>query len=282
MALSNETISKIQRAVKLFKNFLKFSNVGPHSLTTAELKDLARAGYIGRGSVPRAAIAEAYTATHLHQSNSPLGAPKSVREGALKYLERMTSLYSDKAAEELGTDIVSTLETHFMPFTNRREGEAVSAMLADPKNHGKYLGALLRDKVANWEKRYDLIVKTETNRASNWGGVDAILHNNPSKTPEEIHVYKTGIHNANSPNICKHCREFWYTQDGAPKVYTMSELLAGGTNMGKKQAAWGPTIDSTHPRCCHTVQELKPGFGFINGKLEYIGQDHNEYSHQRK
>lgn len=279
MVLSDSTIKKIQEAVRRFKLYLRYLNVGPHTLSRAELLELARSGYIGEGASPSSAISEAYHAAHLHTSDHPAGAPMTIKEGALKYLERTAALYSDKSADALGAEIVNVLDAHFMPFADRREGAAIYDILKDPKNSGKHLGSVLRGKVKNWEHRYSTIVRTETNRAANFGSLDAIMHNNPGKSPEELLVYKTGTHMKHES--CDMCQRFWFTADGSPRVYRMSDLLRNGTNIGRKKADWQPTLDSTHPNCCHYLIELKPGFGFVGGKLQYVGKDHDEYARQQ-
>lgn len=42
-----------------------------------------------------------------------------------------------------------------------------------------------------------------------------------------------------------------------------------------------PTIDATHPNESHILSELRPGFGFINGEIEWMSKDHNEYDKQQ-
>jgi hypothetical protein len=273
MPLKPGTIKKIQIAINRFSAYLRFSSLGAHTLTVAELKDLARVGYIGKHKAPGAAIAEAYLTTLLDQKHPTSNIPKTTREGTISYLERMAALYSDKVASELGTDIMTTLETHFLPFVDRKEGKEVYEMLSNPKNHNKYLGNMLNNKVKNWTHRWDKIVKTETVRAANWGAADATLHNNPGKTPHEIHVYKQGSHDY--AGSCALCKKFWFTPDGTPRIYRMGELLANGTNIGKKQKDWKATVDATHPHCVHIMEQVKPGYGFVNGKLAFISADHD-------
>ena len=109
--------------------------------------------------------------------------------------------------------------------------------------------------------------------------MDAILHNNKGKSADDITVYKVGPHDGST---CDHCYRFWFLDDRlTPRVYKMSELMANGTNIGKKQKDWKPTVDATHPNERHLLQELRPGFGFKSGKLEWIGQNHDEYKKQR-
>jgi hypothetical protein len=279
LALSNATIQKIQQAVKRFRAYLKFVNIGPYSISKEEIKDLVRAGYITEDTAIKSPIADAYLATHLHASDNPTGAPRTIREGAIKYLENMYELYSDKATDELGGDVVATLQSHLMPLIDRSEGEAVYEMLKDPDKHGKYLGNLLNDRVKNWSQRHKMIVQTETARAANWGSVDAILHNNKGKQPEEIVVYKMGTHSYEES--CDVCKKFWFMPDGSPKLYTLNELFSGTSNIGRKKADLLPTIEPTHPHCVHLLHELKPGYGFRNRKLEYLGEAHSEIDKQR-
>jgi hypothetical protein len=273
--LDPQTLKKIEQAVKRFVAYLKYRSIGPHALDQETLKDLVRSGWIGPKTPPSVSIAESYLNTHTQVAKQP--APKSMRDGAIEFLERMHSRYVDKAGEQLKTDLLNDLESNLMPIIDRREGVAIYETLKDRKNHGKYLGNLLNDRVKNWRHRWSMIVQTELNRAANFGSLDAILHNNRDKSPDEIHVYKIS-----RPDACKHCTEFYRNPDGTPRLYKLSEILQNGSNIGKKQADWKPCIDSTHPHCRCMLNEVKPGFGFKDKKLEYIGPEHNEYSAQRK
>lgn len=280
MGLTKATNKKIEVAIDNFSCYLRYKSVGPHVLTKDQLTRLVRAGYINSSEVPRTAVIEAYSKTLALASDAATVTPKIMRTGAIEFLERMFDAYSKKAGEGFKTDIMGTLESHLAPMFDRREGKDIFEVLKDPKVHSKNLGASLRGVVDNWEVRWKTIVTTELNRASNFGSMDAIITNNPDKQPNEITAYKIGrVDNS----LCKYCKEFWYTSDGVtPKTYKMSELMANGSNIGKKAKDWAPTIDSTHPNCRHILHELKPGWGFKGGKLEYVGKDHDEHTHQSK
>jgi hypothetical protein len=281
VALKDKTIKKIQESIRLFKLFLRFTNLGPQTLTVPELKDLARAGYIGKNSSIRTAMADAYHSAHLDVAENVTGAPRSVREGSVSYLERMAALYSDKMADSLGHDVFAAVHQEFMPFINREEGKHVYDLLADPANKGKYLGNKLNGIVKNWNKRYKMIISTESARSANFGAADAIIHNNPNKSADDIIVFKRGTHTR--AESCKICQEFWFMPDGSPKLYTMKDLLAFGDNVGRKQKQWTPSLGPTHPFCRHTLSELKPGYGFDgNGAMTYVSKDHSELDKQKK
>jgi hypothetical protein len=279
VALKPTTIKRIQEAVRRFRNYLKFSQIGPHALSQAELKDLVRAGYIGADTKFQAAIQEAYIAAHLDQSDTPGGAPKTIRDAGQAYLERMAALYADKSAQELGSDVMATVETHLLPFIDRNEGKIVYETLADAKNRGKYLGNILKDKVKNWEHRWRTITRTEMYRAANLGSADAAIANNPGKSPDEIYVYKV---TARDNNVCKKCKEFWLMPDGVtPRVFRLSTLMQNATNIGLKTADHKPCLEPAHPNCRCFLLNLKQGFGFRNGELTFIDLDYSEYEIQR-
>lgn len=62
----------------------------------------------------------------------------------------------------------------------------------------------------------------------------------------EVKVYKRVVNDA---SLCQWCDAFYTHADGSPKVYTLKELQANGSNEGKPKSAWRPTIGPTHPRC---------------------------------
>ena len=278
MALRKKTLQEISKITRRFVNYMKYMSVGPHALSKSELKDLVRAGYITSSKPPKTAIARAYLKTNNQFAVNE--APKAMREGAIDFLERMFQRYADKAGAQLETDILGQIESAIMPFADRQEGKNVYDILRDKDIHKKYLGNILNEKVKNWRHRWKMIVDTELSRASNFGAVDAILHNNKAKSPDDILVYKTGPHDGAT---CEYCYRFWFMPDRVtPKVYKLSELIANGSNIGRKQREWKPTIDITHPHERHILVELRDGYGFSqNGNLQYIGKGHDEHKKQR-
>lgn len=278
MALKPVTTAKINKAMNKFVAYLKYRAIGPHALTRSELKELARSGMITATTAPKATVARSYLTTHAQSASIP--APKNTRDGAIDFLERMFARYADKAAQQLTSDLLGRIEAGLMPFTNREEGASIYGLLRDKEKSQGYLGHALTDTVSEWRNRWKLIVDTELSRASNYGAMDAILHTNKDKMPEEILVYKVGPHDG---IVCDECKKFWFWEDGVtPRVYPMSELIAGGSNIGRKRRDWKPTVDNTHPNERHFIlQELKPGYGFQGSKKTFISKDYDEYGRQR-
>ena len=305
--LSNKAVAKINTAITRFKARARFLTLGPLGVSREELRDLIRSGWIKGTEKVASPVLTSYlltnkqtTEAHLNEaqimeddedveraknarpivasSSSPQA--KTSQRAALDFLERTMGRYIDKSTDQLTADIMSSVEGALMPIIDRREGAAIYEALQDKDLYSKNLRGLLNDKVENWQYRWRTIIGTELNRASNWGAMDAILANNPAMGPHELMVYKQG--NKPGHGACKYCAKFWYLEDGiTPRVYLMSELAANGSNIGRKAKDWMPTVDSTHPRETHIMREIKVGFGFVNGSLEYIGKNHNEIKNQQ-
>ena len=273
MSISPKTSKNIEKLVQLFVNYLKYKSLGPHSISKSDLTELLLHKWITPNDKSHYSIAESYASGHARAATDGEFAPMSSRQGSINFLENMTKRYLDKAGAELKADIVSIIDANLMPFKDKNEGKLIYDLLSDPKMKGKYLGEALHGKVENWRHRYSTIVRTEKARASNFGALSAILHNNPDKNPEDICVFKAG-RNAHDPSCCNHCKKFWFESDGiTPKVYSVSELVSNGSNIGRKAAEWLPTIDSTHPNCSHHLVELRDGYTIENGDLKYVSKD---------
>lgn len=276
MALKAVTTKKINEAANRFIAWLKYHAIGPQALTKKELKDLVMAGMIDV-KAPKTAVARSYLETHDQLTKLP--APKPIRQGSIDFLERQFARYAEKAGKQFATDMLSQIESQISPFVDKQEGKHVYDMLRNKTKHAKNLRSALNGQVKDWSMRWKMIVTTELSRASNYGALDAIFQNNKGQDPKEIYVYKVG---PNDGATCKYCKRFWFMSDGVtPKVYKLSELIANGTNIGRKQRDWKPTVDVTHPNGRHTLVQLQSGWGFQGGHLHYIGKDHDEYKRQK-
>lgn len=64
--------------------------------------------------------------------------------------------------------------------------------------------------------------------------------------PGKTVVYKKVI---KDDRLCRWCHKFYTNQDGSPKLYSLEELQANGSNYSKPKSEWKPTLGKTHPRC---------------------------------
>jgi len=74
------------------------------------------------------------------------------------------------------------------------------------------------------------------------------------------------------PGACRFCIKF-YTTNGIgskPRVFKLSELRANGTNIGKKQSDWKPTLYTVHPWCRCILYNVPEGYVWDEEKKQFI------------
>lgn len=74
------------------------------------------------------------------------------------------------------------------------------------------------------------------------------------------------------PQACRFCIKF-YTTGGIgtkPVVFKLSELRANGTNIGRKQKDWLPTLGPVHPYCRCMVHKIKAGYVWDDEKGMFV------------
>lgn len=124
------------------------------------------------------------------------------------------------------------------------------------------------------------IIFHEITTAQSIGGQQGVVEVARSKNIEDPTVAWIGPLDAKT---CASCLEMYHTSENPmiPRVWKLSELKQGYF----KRKEWdGKSVYSkAHPRCRHVMTIIMDGFGFDNsGSLTYIGDGHDEFSHQRK
>ena len=95
-------------------------------------------------------------------------------------------------------------------------------------------------KTGDWARDLNRIADTILHDAYDSGRAQAIT----KMYGDDALVYKR-VHN----DACEDCKKaFWY-KNGVPKIFKLKEILANGTNIGRKKKDWKPTVASLHPRC---------------------------------
>jgi hypothetical protein len=268
--------SKISQIVNKYTLLLRYMMLGPKALTKKQIKLLIKEKMLSP-KFYRPTIDDAYLETHL--KNLKLVSPKSIRDYTIKHLRESAGQLIDNFTTKISTDISNIVNNNLLSYSQKLR-EIVPETLADAmlkKRTVKQIIQELKDKTEDHFKDWERITVTEIARANNLGATDAIIANNPDKDFKEIYVYKVGPDDGKK---CKFCHKFWQLPDGTPRVYKLSELMANGTNYGKKQVDWQATIEPTHPRCREILLELPLGYGFKAGKLTYISKEHSEYKFQ--
>jgi hypothetical protein len=112
------------------------------------------------------------------------------------------------------------------------------------------LASRMGERTGKWAHDWKRIAETELQGVHNEGRVrDAI----------EFYGSETQIARLTETGACEHCLRLFRGPDGKPKVFPVDELIANGTNVGKKKRDYLPTIWPVHPRCrCDTIA-VPPG-----------------------
>lgn len=113
----------------------------------------------------------------------------------------------------------------------------------------------LREKTNDWERDWHRVAHTEMWSAKCQGEAEAIMNGESplSSDKGETLVYVKPAHNA-----CNKCKQLYLEVDGVtPKVFRLADLIANGTNYGKKQADWKPCVPPLHPNCMCVIN-VKP------------------------
>jgi hypothetical protein len=138
----------------------------------------------------------------------------------------------------------------------RREvGDGV-AMSRDAREVASRMG----EATGKWSHDWKRIAETELQGVHNEGRVrDAI--GAYGAEAQVARVTETGA--------CPDCIRLFRDAQGNPMTFPVGELIANGTNVGRKRKDWVPTIWPVHPRCrCDTIP-IPPGFRVVgNGTLE--------------
>jgi len=130
-------------------------------------------------------------------------------------------------------------------------------------------------KTDNWQRDYGRIVDTEMNSIFQLGRAKTI----DEKFGKEALVWKQTY-----PGACRHCIRLHLTGGigSKPIVKPLSEIMANGSNIGRKVADWKFTIESEHPFCRCFLSTQSPGTVWDDDKKMFVYPDKYERKIERK
>jgi hypothetical protein len=200
------------------------------------------------------------------------GVDKST-EGMARY--SFASKFGVDAAPD--SEILETQADEASSFIDALKQKTTAQMLDAIKNGDP---SEIKDIFKKTTDNLEMIVAEEINRASNLSIADGIDQVASSQGIEDPTVFSIGPLDVKT---CKYCLSMYHCKSNPkiPRVYRRSQL---STAFFKPKEWDGKTIHlNAHPRCRHSLTVLMPGFGFdSNGKVTYIGKDHDEYEAQKK
>lgn len=150
----------------------------------------------------------------------------------------------------------------------KKEFSVIDDVFKDDRPRDSWLASELRKITRDSKQDWDMVVKTELMNSKNEGIAQAIID---GSSPYSNKGLETKVFKRPSPNACKHCRDLYLEKDDkTPKVFSLSELMANGTNYGKKVGEWQPVVGVTHPHCQCMIEVLPDGATFDkDGRMIY-------------
>lgn len=116
----------------------------------------------------------------------------------------------------------------------------------------RWMASELGHKTQDWARDFERMSDFILHDAHDHGRAHDLI----SREGENAKMYKHVFDHA-----CKHCVRLYLT-NGAhskPRIFEVKELLANGTNVGRKVKDWKPVIGATHPWCRCEMQGVPVG-----------------------
>jgi hypothetical protein len=161
---------------------------------------------------------------------------------ALDYARQRAGIYIRGLGNRLGTNLETlAIETERQVRQNlmRRIRRQVSEAIIRRDTARRLASSIGRD-IGDWSRNLDRIARTELQFAHQNGWAAHYR----ATTGDDTTVAKRVDDDA-----CDDCKRLFLEPDGRPRIFTLEELEANGTNVGKKRNAWEATVGPVHPYC---------------------------------
>lgn len=151
------------------------------------------------------------------------------------------------AGEELAVPVNAATRADAMAAIRTETADAVARAKTARK-----LASELGNKTEDWGRDWLRIAKTELQGAYNDGQI---------LRAHRVYGDEAQIARVPESDACAHCVRL-FIEGGKPIIFKLEDLLANGTNVGRKSRDWQPTAWPVHPNCRCDTQVVPPGYGF--------------------
>ncbi|NBT57447.1 hypothetical protein EBT16_01565 [bacterium] len=201
----------------------------------------------------------------------PPGLPERVRESwieartrAGQYCRGLGNIAEAKAAEVVQEawdreEIVEEADPERRAKRLRQIREATAKAVAEGRTP-EWLASELGNVTGEWSRNWLRVARTELQGVNN-EGVAIEAYRDFGAAAQVARVPE--------PGACADCKRLFLDEDGLPKVWTVTELVANGTNVGKPRDEWQATLYGVHPNCLCVTMSVPPGMAF-NKRWELV------------
>lgn len=194
--------------------------------------------------------------------------PNTIERDLLKGLLDSASGYIDALKNKTQSTIVEKLD-----------GMAREASLKKQKITESEIMAVIDEEMSKAKSHFIKITEAEGTKIRNTGKAVNIARAAADVGQEDPYVFFQVIKDAST---CKWCIQNHLMPDGVtPRIFKLSEVKQ--TYLSHADRKNGEiSLCGQHPHCRCSVSYLPKSFGFKNGKIAYVSQDHDEYENQNK
>lgn len=186
----------------------------------------------------------------------------------IKHLQRSMETVFTGLGDKIKKDTGQIIATADAKLRRTLAGAAQRELISGVEHRRAVADVASRMRQATHDWAFDFLraAATELNNAHQEGRLKDIQSRNKGRDPR---VYKQP-----RPDACPECVKH-YTVDGTkPRIYRLSQLIANGSNVGRKKAERRAVVDSLHPWCRCELHELPDGFELNDqGHQVYVGKE---------
>lgn len=118
-------------------------------------------------------------------------------------------------------------------------------------------------QLRSWNQDWGRIVETECQNIYTLGTAQNIM---------DVHGVDARVYFDVFPGACRHCISLYLTGGigSMPRIFTVAELLANGTNIGRKSKDWKPVLGTVHPFCRCDLRFIPPGYEWDEDSKKFV------------
>lgn len=179
--------------------------------------------------------------------------PLSAKERAVIQSIQMQSLADIRAARGRIFQDINNIVSGQLSSVRANQEEFVRKEIIEGiegRKSRREIAAGIARKTGDWSRNFNKSVQYISHTAFNEGRGSLIERRNGSRARVYFQV---------QPDACESCKKLYLHPDGEPIVFTLSELQANGTNIGRKQKDWKPTVGALHVNCRCLITEFLEG-----------------------
>ena len=175
--------------------------------------------------------------------------------------------YANTQAGNFITNLNSKLHTSIVNGLLDRGIQGILSEGLEENRTRSEVARMLREYTEDYARDWNRVAHTEMWNAKLYGEVSSIINNESPLTKEGG---RTMVFKRPAGNACNHCKKLYLEDDGlTPKLFVLNDLIANGTNKGRKSSDWLAVVGTVHPNCMCTISIMPPGCHFDElGQIE--------------